>query len=192
MKRFFTLDYVERATLRDGTQVVLRLLAPEDTELLRRGFDKLSPESRYARFLVPKARLTDDELQYLCAIDQETHFALGALREDDGEGAGIARFIALAEPGVAEAAIAVADDMQHKGLGRLLFTRLVEAAAERGITKFHCDVLCSNASMKSLLDEIAPSHVVDVGSGVMSLELALPDTGPAYRLLRAAAQRRFV
>jgi hypothetical protein len=39
-ERFFTLDYVERATLRDGTTAILRLVCPEDKELLRREFER--------------------------------------------------------------------------------------------------------------------------------------------------------
>ncbi len=185
--RHFTLDYVERATLRDGTPIMLRLLAPDDRELLRRGFEQLSPASRTARFLVPKSRLTDDELRYLCEIDQEAHFALGAIREDgDGRGnpigLGIARFIRLperpGEPATAEAAIAVADEAQHLGLGKLLFLRLAAAAAERGIERFRCEVLCENASMKALIEKIAPAHTLEVGGGVMSIDFSLPAVAP--------------
>jgi predicted N-acetyltransferase YhbS len=206
MERFFTLDYVERAVLRDGTPVLLRLLAPEDKELLRRGFERLSPESRYARFLGSKDSLSDDELRYLTEIDQETHFALGAIREagdDQGEpvGLGIARFIKLSdEPATAEAAIAVADEVHGRGLGKLLFLRLCAAAAERGIERFRCDVLGSNVGMAGLLAQIAPERSIEVGEGVMSIELALPNVTPThsvsdpsphgamYRLFRAAAE----
>ncbi|HEY6035749.1 MAG TPA: GNAT family N-acetyltransferase, partial [Kofleriaceae bacterium] len=155
MPRFFTPDYVERAMLRDGTIVLLRLVGPEDKTLLRREFERWSPESRYARFLAPKQQLTDDELDYLCNLDQENHFAIGAIAEageGDGDpvGLGIARFIRLPtqplEPVTAEAAIAVADEAQGKGLGRLLFACLAAAAAERGIERFRCEVLCSNTS----------------------------------------------
>jgi ribosomal protein S18 acetylase RimI-like enzyme len=204
--RFFSLDYLERAVLRDGTQVQLRLVGPDDKELLRAGFDRLSPESRYARFLAPKTSLSDDELRYLCEIDHESHFALGALR--DGEagspapmGLGIARFIRLPDPpDTAEAAITVADEAQHQGLGKLLFLRLVAAAAERGIERFRCEVLGSNTGMAGLLAQIAPDRSIEVGSGVMSIEIALPNVtptqppmgeplqSPMYRLFRAAAQ----
>lgn len=206
MSRHFTADYVERATLRDGTPIVLRLLAPEDRELLRRGFERLSPESRYARFLVPKQRLTDEELRYLTEIDQETHFALGAIRENgDGNGnpvgLGIARFIRLpdrpGEPVTAEAAIAVVDDAHNLGLGRLLLLRLVAAAAERGIERFRCEVLCSNTSMKALIEQLAPDHTLDVSTGVMTIDFALPAVAPRaeeapagalYGFFRAAAK----
>src|SRR5687768_9068575 len=95
--RRFSTDYVERCVLRDGTPVLLRLVRADDKEALRRGFEGWSQQSRYARFLAPKQHLSDDELAYLCDVDQETHFALGALRDGDGEpsGLGIARFIRL-------------------------------------------------------------------------------------------------
>ena len=202
MPRHFTSDYSERATLRDGTNIVVRLLRPEDRTLLKTGFEKLSPESRYARFFAPKATLTDDELDYLCNIDHQTHFAIGALQElPDGSyvGLGIARFIKVAD-GCAEAAIAVADEMHGRGLGRLLFLRLCAAALERDIATFKCEVLGSNASMKHLLDAIAPDHDVAVTQGVMSFDLTVPHvsptestTGPGphgamYRIFRATAE----
>jgi len=202
--RYFTADYVERAILRDGSHVVLRLIRPDDKDTLRRGFEKLSPESRYSRFLVPKQRLTDDELRYLCEVDQENHFALGAIREEvDGHGEpvglGIARFIRLpgVEPPTAEAAIAVADEIHGQGLGRLLLLRLAAAAAERGIERFRSEVLGSNASMKALIDQLAPEHSTDVGSGIMSLDFPIPPiktdaaeppADPLYRFFRAAAE----
>ena len=194
MPRVFAADYVEHVTLRDGTAVILRLVTPDDKELLRRGFENWSPESRYARFFVPKLRLSDEELTYLCDVDQENHFALGAIREGDGEprGLGIARFIRLpsepGEPVTAEAAIAVSDEMQGKGLGRILFERLVAAAAERGIERFRCEVLGTNSSMKTLVDALAPVHRTEVGGGVMSIDFALTDAN-LYGLFKAAATK---
>ena len=204
--RHFTPDYTEQIALRDGTPVVLRLLTPADKPLLKTGFDKLSPQSRYARFLVPKAHLSEDELRYLTEIDQEHHFAIGAVREDrDGHGApvgvGIARFIRLPNlHATAEAAVAVADDTQGKGLGRVLFLRLCAAAAERGIERFRCEVLGSNTAMRALVEAIAPERSIEVGSGVMSIDMVLPNVTPTepphgpppegamYRLFRAAAE----
>jgi len=154
---------------------------------LRREFERWSFESRYARFHGAKTKLTDDELRYLTEIDQETHFALGAVSESgDGYGEpiglGIARFIRLpdqlGEPVTAEAAISVADVAKGKGLGRLLFLRLVAAAAERGIERFRCEVLGNNTSMASLIEAVAPEHHTEVASGVMSIDFAVPSFQP--------------
>src|SRR5512141_1094790 len=194
--------------LRDGTIVLLRLVGPEDKALLRAEFERWSPESRYTRFLAPKQALTDEELEYLCNLDQETHFAIGAIAEageGDGEpvGLGIARFIRLPteplEPITAEAAIAVADEAQHKGLGQLLLIRLCAAAAEREIERFRCEVLVENKSMQGLIDSIAPVHTTSTRGSVMTIDFPIDKFAPdaqvpdapdnaLYRFFRAAAQ----
>ena len=179
----FGPDYVEHATLRDGRAVVLRCIHPEDKERLRQGFLRLSPESRYRRFFAVKADLTADELRYLCEVDGVKHFALGAISADGDEGLGVGRFIQLeAEPGTAEAAIAVADEAQGKGLGSLLFQRLVAAARERGVERFRCDMLGSNRGMADLIIANAPDASVHVHSGVISMEFMLPPLGPEHPL----------
>src|SRR5579871_764791 len=143
-------------TLTDGTRVRLRMLRPEDRERLRAGFERLSPQSRYRRFLSPTPRLTERMLTYLTHAYGRDHVAIGAERvEPDGrggEGLGVARFIRLADaPDTAEAAVAVVDDVQGRGLGRLLLATLVEAACERGIRKFRAHVLPGNAPVDTLL-----------------------------------------
>jgi len=178
---FFDRDYQEHATLRDGTEVVLRLIGPRDQELLHRGFLRMSPESRYRRFFSVKLDLSPDELRYLCDVDQVKHFALGAVTADGKDGLGVARFIQLAgEPGVAEAAIAVVDDMHGKGLGGLLFQRLMAAAAERGVRRIRCDMLGSNQGMADLVRHLAPDATLAISSGVIQMEFALPALGPEH------------
>lgn len=177
---FFDSDYAEAATLRDGTEVVVRPIRPDDKELLRRGFLRLSPESRYRRFFAAKHDLSPAELRYLTEVDGIRHFALGATTADGRDGLGVARFIQLdGEPGVAEAAIAVADEHQGKGLGSLLFQRLVAAAAERGVQRFRCEMLGSNQGMADLvLSLAADAPATAVSAGVMSMEFALPPVAP--------------
>ena len=73
----------------------------------------------------------------------------------------MARFIrSKEEHDVAEAAIAVVDDMQNRGVGHALLMALAEAARERGIKRFRADVLASNTPMRHLLEE-AGARVLD-------------------------------
>ena len=205
-ERFFSPDYEERASLRDGTPILLRLIRPSDKELLLRGFQGLSEHSRFLRFLVPKTSLSEEELRYLTEIDGENHFAIGAqLVGGEGQpatGLGIARMIRYPhEPEVAEAAIAVADEVHGRGLGTLLFMRLVAAGCERGVRRFRCEVHASNNAMKELIAGVNPEYSLEVRSGVMSIEFDLPALTPAespsapprmtslYRFFQLAAQR---
>ncbi len=198
-------DWREQVRLRDGRMVVLRLGRPGDRALLERGFERLSPESRYRRFLAAKERLTDAELDYLTRVDQRDHVAIGAFeRTDDGmEGLGVARFVRLADrPNTAEAAIAVIDDAQGVGLGGLLFSRLAAAARERGVERFASSVLGDNRVMQELVASMADEVEMRVEDGVIYGEFELPEIDPTnppaepprahgfYRLLRDAARGR--
>ena len=159
----FTPGYNERVTLRNGASAELRLIRPDDKELLLRGFHELSSTSRYLRFLVPKTSLSTSELRYLTEVDHLNHIAIGAVSipassDEEPRGLGIARLIAIKdEPGYAEAAIAVRDEIQGQGLGSMLFQRLVAAGRERGITHVRCEVLAANNTMKDLIASIAPN-----------------------------------
>lgn len=192
----FDERYREAIQLRDGLAIVLRTIRADDKALLSAGFHRLSPQSRYLRFHGVKTELTDAELRYLTEVDGVHHFAIGAVREVGGEeeGLGIARLVELAgEPGVAEAAITVLDEMQGKGIGTILFQRLVAAGAERGIARVRCLVLGSNQAMQDLLTRMPGTTRVSVESGVVTIEIELPTQAPResglYELLRMAARR---
>ena len=93
-------DAQEEHVLDDGTHVSLRKIRPGDAAELRRGFDRLSPSSRYRRFLASRNTLSDETLRYLTCVDGHDHVAIVAVGHgDDGTevGLGIARFIRLPE-----------------------------------------------------------------------------------------------
>jgi GNAT superfamily N-acetyltransferase len=165
--------------LSDGTRVHIRAVRPEDKALVRQGFEAWSERSRLMRFCAPKHDLSDSELRYLTELDGHDHVALGALlvhRFRQEEPAGIARFVRL-EPGgsVAEAAVAVTDAQQGKGLGRLLLTELAKVARKEGVTRFRCLVLEENRAMQALLASFdLDARIVKSGAGSREIEVRLP------------------
>ena len=199
-------EYTETARLRDGTRVMFRCIRPEDKQMLREGFESLSAESRYRRFMTSKNRLTDSELRYLTELDGEDHFAIVAgvrhlLKPD--EGMGVARFVRLpGQPSVAESAVTVLDAHQGRGLGTALLQRLMEAAYERGIRWFRAELLGENLAMRTLLESMnSESHTEYGGDGVVVVTVAVPPPAPnaevrepwfkrtaLYRLLASAAE----
>lgn len=201
----FGEDYRERVVLRDGTHVLFRLIRPEDKALLVDGLARMSPEARFRRFFSHRDRLSPSELAYLTELDHDRHFALGAGlvgvgADEDAttRGLGVARFVRLEDPTCAEAAIAVVDEIQGQGLGRMLFERLVSAAAERGIKVFRFEVLAENDSMLGLVDSLFPGASRHVEDGIMTLDCPIPDLrehpegeappGRLYEVMRLAAQ----
>jgi RimJ/RimL family protein N-acetyltransferase len=181
-------------TLRDGTPILVRPIRPDDRGRLAEGFRRLSPESRYRRFLTVAEELTADELRYLTEIDYRNHFAWVAVREDrPEEGLGVARWVRLRdEPDVAEPGITVVDDYQGRGLGTLLLGLLAAAARAGGIARFRAYVLEENEPMRALLEQLGATVRHD-SPGLLTIEVPLdpgvvPDT-PAGRVLRAAAEQ---
>lgn len=188
-------SWSERAQLGER-QVGLRLLRPTDRERISEGFHDLSDQGRYQRFLSAKTRLSEKELTYLTELDHDNHLAIGAIEIDasgaEGRGLGVARFICDAdEPSVAEAAVAVIDDAQGMGLGRLLFDHLVEAAKSRGVQRFRGELLASNQAALHLLESVGAPVLKEIEDGITQVEVELPGarhtSSKAYDLLKLAA-----
>ncbi len=183
-----------RTTLRDGTPVVVRPLRPQDREIVRESFARLSPESRYFRFMTPVSSLSEAQLDYLTKLDFVDHVAWLAVRADrPEEGLGVARYVRTkADPAIAEAAVAVVDDYQARGLGTLLLALLAIVARAAGVLTFRAFVVQHNLPMRNLLEQLGARTTLD-SPGVLRMDVdldpdGLPDSPPA-RVLRAAAQR---
>jgi GNAT superfamily N-acetyltransferase len=193
-------DFHEEHVLRDGTRVVLRHIRPDDADQLRRGLARLSPQSRYRRFLGMVTALSEDQLEYLTRPDGRDHVAIVAATRRRGndaeEGLGVARFVRVAgEPTVAEAAVTVIDEEQGKGLGLLLSLALARAAYERGVRRFRGQILADNGAVRQLLADVGAVLARPDGDRVaFDVELTPTPFTPgspldriARRLLRAAA-----
>jgi len=172
--RHYDACYSERAGLADGTRVVLRPLGPGDGARLAVAFARLSPRTRGLRFLSGKAELSSHELRKLSDVDGEIDFALVACLEDaPDEMIGIVRFLRFEQdPARAEVAAMVVDAFQGRGLGRLLLLRLIEAAWERGVRAFHCELAKTNSPALCLVHEAGlwPECGED---GVLAVEVPL-------------------
>ncbi|TMA73071.1 MAG: GNAT family N-acetyltransferase [Deltaproteobacteria bacterium] len=172
-QRRFSASYCERATLTDGTSVELRPIRPADAPLLQAGLRQLSERTRYLRFHAPRGEFSPDELRLLTDVDGETHFALAAFTLQSQRLVAVGRFIrSSAAEAAAELALVVGDALQGKGLGRLLLSRLREAALEREVTRFTGTVLDENRPMRALLRKLG-GHVGLASRGVCDIELAL-------------------
>jgi RimJ/RimL family protein N-acetyltransferase len=183
----FSSAYRERLTLLDGTVVRLRLLRRDDRERLRRGFQRLSPESRMMRFFVGKAALSDEELHLFTDLrdEQIDHFALAALGSD-GELLATARGISIGDRRW-ECGITVIDAAQGRRLGRSLLVRLLAAAHERGVRVLRFDVLRANARMLALLRRIAPRARPRDIDGIVRFDV---DVGAAIGVVSSLGARR--
>jgi acetyltransferase len=177
--------------LRDGSEVLLRPLVAEDRERIRSAFDRLSPESRYRRFFVSLRELNDGLLDLLTDIDHDNHEAIVAAEPRSEEILGVARYVRIpGEPERAEASVAVVDDWQGRGLGRVLLEHLVGRARESGVSRFVAFVQAENRRAVEVLSHLGPTASSFQGD-VVELDIELPKHGigaPMAKALRAAAR----
>jgi len=181
--------------LEDGTRVLFRPITPDDKELLQRGMEELSEESRYRRFFAAVNHLSEGQLSYFTELDHQNHVAwIGVLPDTPHQPAiGVARAIRLPEnPEAAEAAVTVIDSYQRRGVGRALLQLLARSAIERGIRRFTMLVLGDNEPMLSLMHGLGAESDGFEGN-VVRMHVPLPatieelDQTPVPRVLRATA-----
>jgi nucleotide-binding universal stress UspA family protein len=169
-----------RLTLRDGSPVLVRPIAPEDRDALVAAFERLSPETRYRRFFGPVTRLSSSVLDYLTRVDHRDHEALVAL-DEPGDIVAVARYVRTA-PDEAEPAVVVADDWQRRGLGGRLLGLLASRARDEGVERFRAPVLAQNREAIALFTRLGETETVRTGREV-ELRIRLAEDDPQRDLL---------
>ena len=162
--------------LADGTRLLLRPLSTDDRAGLAALFARLTPESRYRRFLSPKRELTPRELTYFTDIDHLHHEAFAAVDRRDGSIVGVGRYVHDADrAGVATVAVEVADELQGMGIGTALARRVVRRARANGFALLTATTLWENRPARALLRRLE-FHARGSDGGVIDLALELNST----------------
>jgi len=168
----------DTAVLRDGTEVTIRPVIPEDAPRLQALYSRLSPESIYYRFLSQAKELTREQAERLANVDYDARMAFVATLGPgiDDPIIGVARYAEGLEPTVAEAGVVVEDRFQRLGLGTLLLTELVEHARAQGIHTFVGWIHQSNAAILQFIRRSGLSTHSRLESGVWEIRVELDGT----------------
>ena len=137
---------VRDVLLRDGSTLRLQAPGPADYEDIRAFYEQLSPESRYFRFH-GKGRT---DIVARAAVESSGIDRVSLIARHDGRVIAACSYEGLREPGVAEIALAVADDEQRRGIGTRMLEQLAAIGAERGVRRFDAAVLAANRPMLSV------------------------------------------
>lgn len=169
-------QYHVATALPGGERAYVRAIRPQDRDVIRAEFARLSPESVRNRFMIAKRELSERELTHLTEVDFVNHVALMADIEA-GEAlrtSGVGRFVRDAERADhAEFAITVAEDCQGKGIGRLLFDHLVLCARDLGIANLDGTLFAENRRMLKLLHRTGLPMELHSDAGIDSVSLRI-------------------
>lgn len=162
-----------RAVLVDGRVALLRPLTPDDQDAVRRLHENLSEQDCYFRFFSPMPSRLGDLVLRMSAPVSMRHGSMAAFL--DGDLVGVAHYEALADPTVAEAALAVTDTVQAHGVGTLLLEHLIALARHHGVRRFVAEVLSENTKMLRVFrDSGLPCSLGSEGS-VTRVDLVLDE-----------------
>ena len=147
---------VKTAQLRDGKQVILRPIKPEDEPLWLEMLGNCSKESIYHRFRYDFHFKSHEIATEFCYIDYDREMAIVAEVEQDGKRlmVGEGRLIADPDLEMAEYAVLVADPWQKKDLGFLLTEYCLQIARIVGVKRVAAETTTDNKAMLNLFKKL--------------------------------------
>ncbi|MBN2808752.1 MAG: GNAT family N-acetyltransferase [Deltaproteobacteria bacterium] len=142
-------EYEFHDQLRDGRNIFIRPIRPEDEDLHHELFNSLSRETNYFRFFSFRRHLSHELAARFTQIDYDREMAIIALIEENNRqrSIGVNRLSYQPRRDQHEFAIVVADAYQGSGVGSILMRRLIEIARDRRIKQIFGVVLAENSRM---------------------------------------------
>ena len=149
--------YVWSKALEDGAPVTIRPIRPEDESFMVKFHQALSESTVYMRYfhmLSLGHRVSHERLTRICFIDYDREMALVAVHKDAKTGAeaiiGVGRLTKLHGVNEGEVALVIADQFQHRGLGKELLRSLVEIGRAEKLERIVAQILPENHAMLRL------------------------------------------
>jgi acetyltransferase len=150
-------QYTSAHMLADGSELLVRVIRPEDESLIVEFHGGHSEHTLRMRYFGMVRILSRESLIRLCHLDYDRELALVAIHRDADDRphvAGVSRYYVRQETGVAEFALVVGDPWQRKGLGTHLLQRLIAIARERGVLRLVGSILRENGPMIALVRKL--------------------------------------
>jgi acetyltransferase len=171
--------YVRAGKMKNGEEILIRPIRPEDETLLIKLHKALSERTVYLRYFQPlklSQRTAHERLQRICFLDYDREMALAAEHKTDTgetEIIAIGRLSRLRGKDEGEMAVLVDDRFQHQRLGTLLYQRLIEVAKDEHLTTVHSTILSENQEMQAICKKLGFYLKADFEDGTVQAVLKL-------------------
>ncbi len=156
--RPYPRQYVSMWTMKDGQEVTIRPIRPEDEPLMAEFHRSLSDRTVYLRYFASLslgARIAHERLLRICFGDYDREIVLVAELVNLHTGApgivGVGRLNKLrAHNQEAEVAVLVSDACQKRGLGSELLRRVIQVARDEQLSRVSSEMLGDNLAMQAI------------------------------------------
>lgn len=161
-------QWIRRITLKDGREIQLRPIRPEDGQAIGDLVRGMSAESRFFRFMHAINELSPMMVAQFTKLDYDRQMAFVAVASTEGDSGeasesivGVSRHAIDNARTEGEFALSVADDWKGLGLASELMRLLIEHAAANGLERLRGDVLRSNRPMQGLMKSLGFKATAD-------------------------------
>jgi acetyltransferase len=179
--RPYPTQYVSNWTMKDGREVTMRPIRPEDEPLLAEFHRGLSDRTVYLRYFTSlslTARIAHERLLRICFGDYDREMVLVAeyVAEPRAKSTivGVGRLNKLRGRGnEAEVAVLVSDFYQNQGLGMELLRRVIQVARDEKVSRVSSEMMRENLAMRTISTKLGFHFSGDLGSSSVSAVLNL-------------------
>ncbi|MEM1134538.1 MAG: bifunctional acetate--CoA ligase family protein/GNAT family N-acetyltransferase [Bacteroidota bacterium] len=176
--RPYPVEYESNWHLKDGTEVVIRPVRPDDEPLFLHFHKTLSDESVYLRYFHSMSygsRVAHERLSRICFIDYDREIALLVIKNETANPVvlGIGRIVKLRVGNIAEFSITISDNAQGQGIGTELMQQLINISKREGVKELIADILPNNAGMRAICKKFNFKSIYDIEDQVVKVSLEL-------------------
>ncbi|MEJ2765863.1 bifunctional acetate--CoA ligase family protein/GNAT family N-acetyltransferase [Photobacterium sp. MCCC 1A19761] len=178
--RPYPKEHEQHVALKDGTDILLRPILPEDEPKHKAFISKVSVDDLYRRFFSDVGEFNHEALANLTQIDYDREMAFVATRQvtlldgrQEEEIIGVTRALSDPENEEAEFAILVRSDLKGVGLGRILMTKIIDYCRQRGLERLTGMTMPSNRGMIMLAQKVGFSIDIQMEDGIVEMMLPL-------------------
>jgi acetyltransferase len=177
--RDYPAEYSKTCVMRDGSEVRLRPIRPEDEPMMVRFHQTLSEESvhsRYFHLIRLDQRVAHERLAEVCSPDHGREVAIVAVHTDPPDASeilGVGRMFRLDGVNEAEIAVIVSDAYHRHGLGSELVRLLLDIARREKLGRLVAIILPQNHSMQDVLRHLGFQLRYSTEEQVVTAELRL-------------------
>ncbi len=153
----YPLRYIEKETMKNGEEVTLRPIRPEDEPLIFNLFDSLSKDSWRNRFFGSMKKISHEDMIRFANVDYRREIALVAETEiEDGERKiiGMGRLIINRAETSGEFAVIVGDPWQGQGVGGKLLKYLLDIGRDMDLDSIWGTMKKENFEMRQLCESL--------------------------------------
>lgn len=173
--RPYPVELEEIIQLKDGSEIFLRPILPEDEPLHADFINKVSKEDLYKRFFSDIGELNHEALANFTQIDFDREIAFVVLKEIDNKQAiiGVSRALINPDNTDAEFAILIRSDLKGMGLGRILMSKIIDYCRSKKTTQMSGMTMPTNRGMLTLAQKLGFELEVSFEDGTADMLLKL-------------------